>query len=120
MEGISRSKIAIYSAVAANIFIATTKFVVAAISGSSSMLSEGIHSIVDTGTELLLLLGIKKSKKPADENRPFGYGKEVYFWSFIVSVLFFAMGGGISFFQGIMHLKEGKLMTESLWNYIVL
>ena len=81
------SRLPIYSALIANIAIAVTKFIAAAITGSSAMISEGIHSVVDTANELLLLLGIAKSKKPADKKRPFGYGRELYFWSFIVSIL---------------------------------
>jgi cation diffusion facilitator family transporter len=114
------SKVPIYSALAANIAIAITKFVAAGITGSSAMLSEGIHSLVDATNELLLLLGIHKSKKPPDENRPFGYGKELYFWAFIVSLLIFAVGGGISFYEGIMHLRHPTAIVDPFWNYIVL
>jgi len=116
----SGSKIAIYSALIANFLIATTKFVAAFITGSSAMVSEGIHSLVDTANEFLLLLGIKKSKQQADATRPFGYGKELYFWSFIVSILIFAVGGGISFYEGISHLQYPEAITNPLWNYIVL
>ena len=83
------SKLPIYSALVANLAIAVTKFIAAAITGSSAMISEGIHSVVDTSNEVLLLLGISKSKKLPDDNRPFGYVKELYFWSFIVSILIF-------------------------------
>lgn len=116
----SASKTPIYSALAANIAIAITKFVAAGITGSSAMISEGIHSIVDSSNELLLLLGIHKSKKPPDANRPFGYGKELYFWSFIVSLLIFGVGGGISFYGGVTHLQHPKEITDPFWNYIVL
>jgi cation diffusion facilitator family transporter len=116
----SSSKIAIYSALAANLLIAITKFIAAAITGSSAMLSEGIHSVVDTFNEVLLLFGIKRSKKKADDKRPFGYGKELYFWSFIVSILIFGVGAGISFYEGIMHLRHPEAITNPLWNYIVL
>src|SRR3954463_713607 len=114
------SKLPIYSALAANLAIAITKFIAAAITGSSAMISEGIHSVVDTSNEVLLLLGIKKSKKPADSTRPFGYGKELYFWSFIVSILIFGVGGGISFYEGITHLQHPHLIQNPKWNYIVL
>jgi len=114
------SKLPIYSALAANLLIAITKFVAAAITHSSAMVSEGIHSLVDTGNEILLLVGIHQSKKPADEKRPFGYGKELYFWSFIVSVLIFAVGGGVSFYEGVLHFQHPHTMEKPFWNYIVL
>jgi cation diffusion facilitator family transporter len=114
------SKFPIYSALAANLAIAVTKFIAAAITGSSAMISEGIHSVVDTGNEVLLLLGIHKSKKPPDEVRPFGYGKELYFWAFIVSIMIFGVGGGISFYEGIMHLQHPVMIENAFWNYIVL
>jgi cation diffusion facilitator family transporter len=116
----SSSKLPIYSALAANFLIAVTKFIAAGVTGSSAMISEGIHSLVDTGNEILLLVGIQQSKKPADERRPFGYGKELYFWAFIVSVLIFAVGGGISFYEGVMHLQHPSTMENPRWNYIVL
>jgi cation diffusion facilitator family transporter len=114
------SKIPVYSALVANLAIAITKFVAAGITGSSAMISEGIHSLVDTTNEILLLLGINKSKKPADKERPFGYGKELYFWAFIVSILIFALGGGISFYEGITHLQHPSGVTDPFWNYVVL
>jgi len=114
------SKLPIYSAFAANLAIAVTKFVAASITGSSAMISEGIHSLVDTSNEVLLLMGIAQSKKPADENRPFGYGKELYFWSFVVSILIFGIGGGISFYEGITHLQHPSPIEDPFWNYIVL
>ncbi len=114
------SKTPIYSALAANIAIAITKFIAASITGSSAMISEGIHSIVDSTNELFLLLGIKKSKKPPDAKRPFGYGKELYFWSFIVSLMIFGVGGGISFYEGFTHIQHPKEIVDPFWNYIVL
>jgi cation diffusion facilitator family transporter len=114
------SKVAIYSALGANLLIAITKFVAAAITGSSAMVSEGIHSLVDTSNEILLLLGISKSKKKADADRPFGYGKELYFWSFIVSILIFGVGAGVSFYEGITHLQNPHVIVDPFWNYIVL
>ncbi len=114
------SKLPIYTALAANFAIAITKFIAAAVSGSSAMISEGIHSLVDTCNEILLLFGIHKSKKPADEKRPFGYGKELYFWAFIVSILIFGLGGGISFYEGVTHLQHPVKIKDPFWNYVVL
>jgi len=114
------SKVPIYTALFANLAIAITKFIAASVTGSSAMISEGIHSLVDTGNEVLLLLGIHKSQKPADQKRPFGYGKELYFWAFIVSLLIFAVGGGISIYEGITHLMHPEVIEKPFWNYIVL
>lgn len=110
----------VYSALGADILIATIKFIAGAYSHSSSMISEGIHSLVDSTNEILLLYGMKKSKKPPDKLRPFGYGKELYFWSFIVSILIFGLGGGISIFQGIIHVRSPHPLGDPKWNYIVL
>jgi len=114
------SKLPIYTALAANFAIAVTKFIAAGITGSSAMISEGIHSLVDACNEILLLFGIARSQKPADEVRPFGYGKELYFWAFIVSILIFSIGGGISFYEGITHLQHPVPVKDPLWNYVVL
>lgn len=110
----------IYSALAANLLIAITKFIAGAFSNSAAMISEGIHSVVDTVNQLLLLFGLKRSKKPADALRPFGYGKELYFYSFIVSILIFGLGGGISIYQGIIHIIKPEPLGNPLWNYVVL
>jgi cation diffusion facilitator family transporter len=114
------NKTSIFIALAADLGIAITKFIAAFVTGSSAMLSEGIHSLIDSVNELLLLLGLQKSKKPADEERPFGYGKELYFWSFIVSMLIFILGGGISLYEGINRLIYPQPITNVWWNYIVL
>ncbi|MBC6991574.1 cation diffusion facilitator family transporter [Hymenobacter sp. BT491] len=114
------SRIAIYGALAANLAIAIIKFVAAAATGSSAMLSEGIHSVVDTANEWLLLLGLNKSQRPANDHRPFGYGRELYFWSFIVSILIFSIGGGISLYEGVEHLRHPSPLSDPTWNYVVL
>jgi len=114
------SKKTIFAAMGANLAIAITKFIAASITGSSAMISEGIHSIVDTGDQLLLLLGISRSQKPADDSHPFGYGQELYFWTFIVAILIFAIGGGMSIYEGITHLINPSPLEDPMWNYIVL
>ena len=111
---------AIYAAMGANLAIAITKFIAASLTGSSAMMSEGIHSVVDTVDQLVLLLGIRRSKKPADASHPFGYGQELYFWTFIVALLVFAIGGGMSIYQGIIHLINPSPLEDPKWNYIVL
>ena len=120
MANPSGSVVAVYGAIAANFVIAVTKFIAAFLTGSSAMLSEGIHSLVDTGNQLLILLGIKRSKKPADHRHPYGYGKELYFWSLIVAMLLFGIGGGMSFYEGIRHLQHPSPLRDPTWNYIVL
>lgn len=114
------SKIAIYSALAANLGIAVVKFIAASITGSSAMISEGIHSTVDSGNSLLLLLGMKRSQRPPDAGHPFGHGKEIYFWSLIVAILVFSLGGGMSIYEGVSHLQHSQQMKDPFWNYIVL
>lgn len=114
------SKVFIYVALASDIAIAVTKFIAASVTGSSAMVSEGIHSIIDSVNQLLLLLGIKRSKKKADSKRPFGYGRELYFWSFIVSLLLFSIGGCISIYEGILHIKHPSALEDQTWNYIIL
>jgi cation diffusion facilitator family transporter len=116
----AKSKVAIYAAIAANVAIAVTKFVVAGITGSSAMLSEGIHSTVDTFNGVLLLVGLKLSQRPATPEHPFGHGKELYFWSLIVAVLIFGLGGGVSFYEGVLHVRHPEPMQDALWNYLVL
>jgi cation diffusion facilitator family transporter len=118
--GSAEHPISVYGAMAANIIIAIIKFVAAFFTGSSAMLSEGIHSTVDTGNQFLLLFGIHKSRKPADDSHPFGHGKELYFWSLIVAMLLFGIGGGMSVYEGITHLAHPNEMTDPRWSYGVL
>jgi cation diffusion facilitator family transporter len=116
----SERPITVYGAIAANAVIGVSKFAAGIVSGSSAMLSEAIHSVVDTGNELLLLLGIHRSRKPADELHPFGHGKELYFWSLIVAILLFGLGGGMSIYEGISHLRHPAVIKDPTWNYVVL
>jgi cation diffusion facilitator family transporter len=116
----AKSQVSIYAAIAANVAIAVTKFVVAGITGSSAMLSEGIHSAVDTFNGVLLLVGLKLSQRPATTEHPFGHGKELYFWSLIVAVLIFGVGGGLSFYEGVQHVRHPEPMRDPVWNYVVL
>ena len=110
----------IYVAMAANLGIAVTKFIAAAITGSSAMLSEAIHSVIDTGNQLLLLFGLYRSRRPPDEAHPFGHGKELYFWGLIVAVLLFGVGGGMALFEGVQHLLHPRPLDNPFWAYVVL
>jgi len=114
------SKKVILAALIGNALVSITKFVAAYFTHSSAMFSEGIHSIVDTGNQILLLYGLKRSKLPADEKFPFGHGKEIYFWSFIVAILIFAVGAGISIYEGIHHILHPVAVKNVVINYIVL
>ncbi len=116
----SGSKKVIYAAMIGNGLIAIAKFVGAAITGSSAMLSEGIHSLVDTGNQGLLLYGIKRSKRPADENHPFGYASEIYFWAFIVAILIFSIGAGISMYHGVEKVLHPHPVDNPVINYVIL
>lgn len=110
----------VYVALGGNLMIAIAKFVAAGISGSSAMLSEGVHSLVDTVNELLLLYGLHRADLPPDRTHPFGHGRELYFWSFIVALLVLAMGAGVSFYEGVMHIRQPEPVTRPLINYLVL
>ena len=110
----------IYAAIAANLAIAISKFVAALVTGSSAMLAEAFHSTADTGNELLLLLGIKRSERPADADHPFGHGKELYFWSLLVAIFIFGLGGGVSFYEGFSRALRPRLIINPGWNYAVL
>ena len=116
----SGSKKIIIAALIGNTLISITKFVAASITGSSAMLSEGIHSIVDTGNQILLLYGLKRAARPASPQFPFGHGKEIYLWSFVVAILIFAVGAGISINEGIDHIRHPSTLSDPTVNYIVL
>ncbi len=114
------SKLVIYAALAGNLLIAVTKFVAAAWTGSSAMLSEGVHSLVDTGNQGLMLYGLHRAKQPPSEEHPLGHGRELYFWSFVVALLIFSLGAGISFYEGVVHVRHPVPITEPTVNYVVL
>jgi cation diffusion facilitator family transporter len=114
------SKKVIYAALIGNALIAITKFIAAVLTNSSAMLSEGIHSLVDTGNQVLLLYGLKRAKIPADDRYPFGHGKEIYFWSFIVAMLIFAVGAAVSIYKGVQHVMHPEPIDNPTINYIVL
>ncbi|MCL6231928.1 MULTISPECIES: cation diffusion facilitator family transporter [Acinetobacter] len=114
------NKIVVYAALFGNLAIALVKFVAAYITNSSAMLSEAIHSVVDTLNEILLLYGMKKSQQPANARHPFGYGRELYFWAFIVALMVFALGAIVSIYQGVSHIYHPEEMQNPMINYIVL
>jgi len=114
------SKRVIYAALAGNLLVALTKFVAAGFTGSSVMASEALHSLIDTGNEGLLLYGLRRAARPPDEQHPLGHGRELYFWSFIVTILIFALGAGVSLYQGIRHVAAPEPMSYVFVNYIVL
>ena len=108
------------AATVANLAIAATKFAAAAVTRSSAMLSEAIHSVVDSGNGLLILVGLRRSEKPPDEDHPFGHGLELYFWTFLVAIMIFAVGGGMSFYEGIVHLRRPEPIRNPFWSYVVI
>lgn len=116
----NRRKMVIYAALAGNGAIAVTKAMAAAYTGSSAMFSEAIHSLVDTGNQSLLLYGMHRAKRPADDQHPFGYGRELYFWAFIVAILLFSVGAGISMYEGIHKVQRPEPLANVVVNYIVL
>lgn len=120
LASVVRANIVLFGALAANLGIAIAKFIAAGATGSSSMLSEGFHSLVDSGNQVLLLYGTRKSRRPPDAKHPFGYGRELYFWSLIVAILIFAFGAGISTYEGWVHIREPEPLRDPTVNYIVL
>lgn len=120
MKTAEATKVSVYAALFGNLFVAATKFAAALISGSSAMLSEAVHSLVDTLNELLLLHGLRRAARAPDPSHPFGYGREVYFWSFVVAVLLFALGAGVSVYQGVMRIGNPGPIESATVNYVVL
>jgi len=118
MAGESRR--AVIAALAGNLAIAVTKFIAAALTKSSAMLAEAIHSLVDTGNGGLLLMGVEKSKEPPDPEHPFGHGRELYFWALIVGILIFGIGGGMSILEGVLHILNPHPAEDLWWNYATL
>ncbi|MEN8292269.1 cation diffusion facilitator family transporter [Acinetobacter radioresistens] len=114
------NKVVVYAALIGNLIIAMVKFVAAYLTNSSAMLSEAIHSVVDTLNEILLLYGLKKSQQPANMRHPFGYGRELYFWAFIVALMVFALGSVVSIYQGIQHIRHPEEIVSPVINYVVL
>ncbi len=118
-EGL-KANIVLFGALFANLGIAVAKFVAAAISGSSSMLTEGVHSLVDSGNQILLLYGQRQARRAPDAQHPFGYGRELYFWAFVVAILIFAVGAGVSIYEGWLHFMDPEPLRNPTLNYAVL
>jgi cation diffusion facilitator family transporter len=116
----TESTTAVVAAIIGNLLIAATKLIAAAFTGTSAMVSEAVHSLVDTGNGGLMYYGLRRSKLPPDESHPFGYGRELYFWTMIVAVSIFAVGGGISIYEGILRLLNPMQIERPLWNYVTL
>jgi cation diffusion facilitator family transporter len=114
------SRIAVVASIAANVAIAGTKFTAAAVTGSSAMLAEAVHSLVDTADGTLLLIGQRRSRVPPDAEHPIGHARELYFWSLMVAVLFFALGGGVSVYEGLQRILNPEPLRDPTWNYVVL
>lgn len=114
------SRLVLYAGLAANLLVAATKFAAAAFTHSSAMLSEAVHSLVDSSNEMLLLYGAYRASQPPDREHPFGHGREVYFWSFVVSLMMFVLGAGVSIYEGVRHYLSAERVEHPLANYIVL
>src|SRR3954471_8549979 len=112
--------VALWGALGANAAIAVTKFAAALASGSSALLAEGFHSLADTGNEVLLLIGLRRSRRPPDASHPFGHGRELSFWSLVVAMLLFGIGGGVSFYEGYHRLTSGHGGGHGYWAFVVL
>src|SRR6266568_7889431 len=110
----------VIAALVGNVLVATTKFAAALITGSSAMMSEAVHTAADTGNELLLLYGLRRAARPPDADHPFGHGRELYFWSFIVSLAIFALGACASVYEGVQHLRAPVAIRNPVVNYVVL
>lgn len=115
-----KANIVLFGALFANLGIAVAKFIAAGITGSSSMLSEGFHSLVDSGNQILLLYGQHQARRPPDARHPFGYGRELYFWAFVVAIMIFALGAGISIYEGWEHIRHPEPLRDPKVNYVVL
>lgn len=120
MAASASSKNAVLAALAGNLLVAATKLLAAIWTGSSAMLSEAVHSFVDSGNEVLLLYGMRRAGRRPDEQHPLGYGRELYFWSFIVALLVFAVGAGVSAYEGIRHVWAPEPINDPLVSYVVL
>jgi cation diffusion facilitator family transporter len=120
MPEASPAKTVVYAALVGNLAIAAIKFVAASVTGSAAMLSEGVHSLVDTINELLLLYGLRQAAQPPDANHPLGHGRELYFWSLIVALLVLALGGGVSLIEGIEQVLDPRPLERPFVNYVVL
>jgi cation diffusion facilitator family transporter len=116
----SESTRVVNAALLGNFLVALTKIAAALVTGSSAMMSEAVHSTVDTGNELLLLYGLRQAARPPDADHPFGHGREIYFWSFIVALLFFALGSVVSVYQGLHHIRSPAAIVKPVVNFIVL
>ena len=110
----------VIAALLGNAAIAATKYVAAALTGSSAMFAEAVHSTVDTGNQALLLFGMHRGARPADARHPFGHGMEIYFWAFVVAILLFGLGAGVSFYEGVHKLANPEPLRNVVWNYVVI